>query len=105
MEDRCDGVGGGLGGVAYPVGGRLFLGSGGGSGGRDNIDYDNPPGGAGGSIRISAELAQVELDVRGGKGRHGFDGSWGTAGTARWAPSSDGGGGTVVQTAHCDCPV
>lgn len=48
IDDLCEGVGVGQGGKAIARAGRLFLGSGGGSGGSDNIRVDNPPGGAGG---------------------------------------------------------
>jgi large repetitive protein len=48
VNDLCGGAGRGRGGNAYAVSGRLFLGSGGGSGGVDNIREDNPPGAQGG---------------------------------------------------------
>ena len=47
-RDLCNGVGAGEGGEPYVRSGRLFLGSGGGSAGTDNVRADNPPGGAGG---------------------------------------------------------
>lgn len=48
VNDSCDGSGRGRKGASYAALGRLFLGSGGGSGGVDNIRADNPPGAAGG---------------------------------------------------------
>jgi len=47
--DLCDGAGRGEGGLAVAATGRLLLGSGGGSGGVDNVRVDNPPGAAGGA--------------------------------------------------------
>lgn len=49
VDDLCDGAGRGRGGEAYATPGRLFLGSGGGSGGVDNVRADNPPGAPGGN--------------------------------------------------------
>lgn len=47
--DLCSGVGVGQGGLSYAQLGKLFLGSGGGAGGTDNVLVDNPPGGRGGA--------------------------------------------------------
>ncbi len=49
LADICGGEGRGRGGGAYAEAGRLFLGSGGGSGGVDNVRVDNPPGAPGGN--------------------------------------------------------
>lgn len=49
VMDLCQAIGAGLGGQVYALSGRLFLGSGGGSAGTDNVRVDNPPGGAGGA--------------------------------------------------------
>jgi len=49
VMDLCDGAGAGSAGEAVAGVGRFVLGSGGGSGGVDNVRVDNPPGGAGGN--------------------------------------------------------
>lgn len=49
VADFCAGEGRGRGGAGYAAPGLLFLGSGGGSGGVDNVRVDNPPGAPGGS--------------------------------------------------------
>lgn len=49
VTDLCSSEGRGRGGRAYAQAGLLFLGSGGGSGGVDNIVADNPPGAPGGN--------------------------------------------------------
>jgi hypothetical protein len=49
LNDVCAGEGRGRGGLAYASSGRMYLGSGGGSGGVDNVRVDNPPGAPGGS--------------------------------------------------------
>src|SRR5688572_23152169 len=49
VMDICEGVGRGAGGLALAGAGKLLFGSGGGSGGVDNVRVDNPPGAAGGS--------------------------------------------------------
>jgi hypothetical protein len=46
--DLCDAIGRGRGGLAYAAPGLLLFGSGGGSGGVDNVRVDNPPGAPGG---------------------------------------------------------
>lgn len=49
LNDFCEGEGRGRGGLAYATSGRMYLGSGGGSGGVDNVRVDNPPGAPGGN--------------------------------------------------------
>ncbi len=74
VNDLCDGEGRGRGGSPYARSGRLFLGSGGGSGGVDNVRVDNPPGAAGGDgggmIWVLAQSVSGggRIEARGGDG-------------------------------------
>lgn len=74
VSDRCAGEGRGRGGVAYADAGKLFLGSGGGSGGVDNVRVDNPPGAPGGSgggiiwILAQSMTGSGRIEARGAEG-------------------------------------
>lgn len=74
VEDRCGGEGRGRGGAAYATSGKLFLGSGGGSGGVDNVRVDNPPGAPGGNgggiiwILAQSITGSGRIEARGAEG-------------------------------------
>jgi len=94
----CTGNGGGLYGVADLT--RIYLGSGGGSGGNDNVLFDNPQGGLGGAgggiIMILADQINITGAVRarglGGQGDNAA-GCFGSQTTWCWDYSGPGGGG------------
>lgn len=74
VKDLCGGEGRGRGGEAYAALGRLFLGSGGGSGGVDNVRVDNPPGAPGGNgggliwILAQSITGSGSIEARGAEG-------------------------------------
>jgi hypothetical protein len=111
VMDLCDSVGAGSGGEAYGNAGRLLLGSGGGSGGTDNVRVDNPPGGAGGH---GGGILWLMADTIGGSGSISADGAPGVGDAETLeglggstvscfdhsGPGGGGGGGTVKLTAR-----
>lgn len=103
VDDLCGGEGRGRGGLAYAVNGRLFLGSGGGSGGVDNVRVDNPPGApgghGGGAIWILAQSVSGtgRIEARGGNGvgdEPGIECTAGGSQTDCYDHSGPGGGGS-----------
>ncbi len=102
VMDLCGGEGAGLGGVRYALAGRLFLGSGGGSAGTDNVRVDNPPGGAGGNGGGIVWLLASSITGTGSITAHGAPGvgdpegveCLGYSATACYDHSGPGGGGS-----------
>lgn len=74
VADVCGGEGRGRGGAAYAQTGKLFLGSGGGSGGVDNVRVDNPPGAPGGNGGGIVWLMAQSVSGTGVLSSHGQDG-------------------------------
>lgn len=103
VDDLCGGEGRGRGGMAYAAPGKLFLGSGGGSGGVDNVRVDNPPGAPGGAggglIWIFAQsiTGSGRIEARGAEGvgdEPGFECVGGGSQTDCYDHSGPGGGGS-----------
>jgi hypothetical protein len=88
VGDLCDGAGRGRGGLAYAATGRLFLGSGGGSGGVDNVRVDNPPGAPGGAGGGLIWLLGQSIRGSGSIRADGADGTGDPAGLECQGPST-----------------
>ncbi len=110
VMDLCEGAGAGAGGQRYDLPGRLFLGSGGGSAGTDNIRVDNPPGGAGGAGGGIVWLLSDSITGRGAISARGAAGVGDPPGTEclgysvvdcydHTGPGGGGAGGSVRLTA------
>lgn len=102
VDDLCAGEGRGRGGLAYAAEGKLFLGSGGGSGGVDNVRVDNPPGAPGGNgggmiwILAQSVTGIGSIEARGGDGvgdDAGVECVAGGSQTSCYDHSGPGGGG------------
>jgi hypothetical protein len=102
VDDLCSSEGRGRGGEAYAVSGKLFLGSGGGSGGVDNVRVDNPPGAPGGNgggliwILAQSITGAGSIEARGLDGvgdEPGLECSGGGSQTSCYDHSGPGGGG------------
>lgn len=98
----CAGEGRGRGGAAYASATQLFLGSGGGSGGVDNVRFDNPPGAPGGNgggiiwLLAQSISGSGQIEARGDDGvgdRAGLECEAGGSTTRCYDHSGTGGGG------------
>lgn len=111
VMDRCEGQGRGEGGLVTAGSGRFVLGSGGGSGGVDNVRVDNPPGapgGAGGGLiwilaqSIGGGGAILAEGAAGGGDEEGIECEGGASTRSCFDHSGAGGGGaggTIVLDA------